>query len=111
MIRRIQVNTKSLLIECVRERHIKEITMGVIILRTVAWTSWQLVLTFIERGELMSLGDTEFEALVRNPNKDKLWLVGYMDLSSNLAFFLKKKIKNKIFKNGLESLECSTDYY
>lgn len=75
--------------------------MGVIILRTVAWASWQLLLTFIEPGKLMSLGDTEFEALVKNPNKDKLWLVGYMDLHLDIWIFktftfLKKKIKNNI---------------
>ena len=46
-------------------------------------------LTITEPGELMSFGHTEFEGFVRNPNRDRVWVVGYIDLGSKHGFFFK----------------------
>lgn len=76
------------------------------VLRTLAWAHWQRVLTFIEPGEMRSFGHTVFDELVRNPNTDQLWLVGYMDLGSKLDFFLRRRLKffkKKVFKSTLEN--------
>lgn len=62
--------------------------------RTRAGARWRIRLTFTEPGALMSFRHTEFEALVRNPNRDRLWFVSYMDLGSKHGSNLKKgKIK------------------
>ena len=40
-----------------------------------------------EQGELMSFGYTEFEGFVRNPNRDRLWVVGLCIWTQNMDFF------------------------
>ena len=40
-----------------------------------------------EQGELMSFGYTEFEEFVKNPNRDRLWVVGLWTWTQNMDFF------------------------